>query len=75
MKSKKVSKEKWLSDADIIAMYEKWCGRNGFVYKIPSSPLHRSKAFAYLSNNNGRLARFNLKNHRFETDYRVHYFE
>lgn len=65
MKRTKLS-QMWLSDGDIIVRWFKYCKRNDLIYKQPSSPLERDKKYAYLTNCNGELARFNLNNHRFE---------
>ena len=68
--NRKKLKSKWLSDEEIIDKYAKWCKRNGFILKQPSGPpLERSGMYAYLTNCNGVLARFNLRNHRFEADF------
>ena len=65
MKRTKLS-QMWLSDGDIIVKWFKYCKRNGLIYKQPLCSLERDDKYAYLTNCNGELARFNLNNHRFE---------
>ncbi|MBO6031410.1 MAG: hypothetical protein J6Q22_08050 [Prevotella sp.] len=59
-----------LSDEEIIAKYEKWCKDNGYVFTAPSLPLNRTRDYAYLSNCKGDFARFDLRTHRFATDFK-----
>lgn len=68
-KTKRVERP-WLSDEEIIDKYFAWCKRTGGEPVIPHGDLERTKNYAYLSNCNGEIARFNLNTHRFETDYR-----
>lgn len=68
--SNKSTSKPWLSDEEIIVKYEKWCKDNGLIFVQPSLQLDRTEKYAYLSNNNGYIARFNLSNHRFETEFK-----
>lgn len=56
----------WMSDEEVITAWVRYCKRKGLVYIQPSSTLERDNRYAYLTNCNGDIARFNLHNHRFE---------
>lgn len=58
--------QKWLSDEEIIKKWCKYCKERGLSPTIPANTLERDKKYAYLTNCNGEIARFNLNNHRFE---------
>ena len=65
MNTRKMS-QKWLNDEEIIKKWFKYCKERGIDTPYPSNTLERDRKYAYLTNCNGVIARFNLRNHRFE---------
>lgn len=55
-----------MSDDEIIMAWVRYCKRKGLLFVQPSRKFERDKKYAYLTNCNGEIARFNLRNHRFE---------